>query len=100
MVSVIVLSLLIVATFVVLCYMFSEARIELDSPTIAAMEARAEAEEASRKSVPWRIRIQGDAERGRRELCDPSVDGEFLLKQQSLPYLGRIRQRNDDCETE
>ena len=48
--SVIVLSLLIVATFVVLCYIFSEARIELDSPTIAAMEARAEAEEASRKS--------------------------------------------------
>lgn len=48
--SVIVLSLLIVATFVVLCYIFSEAGIELDSPTIAAMEARAEAEEASRKS--------------------------------------------------
>lgn len=41
--SVIVLSLLIVAMFVVLCYLFNESRIELDSPTIAAMEARAEA---------------------------------------------------------
>lgn len=48
--SVIVLSLLVVATFVVLCYVFSDARIELDSPTIAAMEARAEAEVSGRSS--------------------------------------------------
>lgn len=44
--SVIVLSMLIVATFVVLCYIFNESKIELDTPTIAAMEARAEALEA------------------------------------------------------
>ncbi len=47
--SVIVLSMLIVATFVVLCYLFNESRVELDAPTIAAMEARAEAIETRRE---------------------------------------------------
>lgn len=47
--SVIVLSMLIVAMFVVLCYLFSESRIELDAPTIAAMEARAESFETTRE---------------------------------------------------
>ncbi|UCD57844.1 MAG: hypothetical protein JSV16_01665 [Candidatus Hydrogenedentota bacterium] len=48
--SVIVLSLIIVATFAVLWYLFTNARIELDSPTIAAMEAHAEALEASEET--------------------------------------------------
>ena len=39
MASVILLSLLVVATFVLLCYIFIESKIELDPPTIAAMEA-------------------------------------------------------------
>ena len=46
----IVLSLLIVATFVVLCYIFNESRIELSSPTIAAMEARTGALETRRET--------------------------------------------------
>ena len=48
--SLIVLSLLIVATFVVLCYIFNESRIELSSPTIAAMEAHAETLDARREA--------------------------------------------------
>lgn len=47
---VILLSLLIVAAFVALCYMFNESRVELDSPTIAAMEAHTEALEAKRRA--------------------------------------------------
>lgn len=46
----IVLSLLVVATFVMLCYVFNESRIELESPTIAAMEAHTEAVEARLKA--------------------------------------------------
>lgn len=49
---VIALSLLIVALFVALCYLVNESRIELDSPTIAAMEAHTEAVEAKRESEP------------------------------------------------
>ena len=48
--SLIVLLLLIVATFVVLCYIFNESRIDLSSPTIAVMEAHAEALEARREA--------------------------------------------------
>ena len=47
--SVFILLLLIVAVFVVLCYLFNESRVELDSPTIAAMEAHAEAVQAVRE---------------------------------------------------
>ena len=50
MASVILLSLLVVATFVLLCYIFIESKIELDPPTIAAMEAHAEAIEARRRA--------------------------------------------------
>ncbi len=46
--SVIVLTLLVVAAFIMLWYLFNEARIELNPPTIAAMEAHAEAVEARR----------------------------------------------------
>ncbi len=48
--SVILISLLVVATFVALCYMFNESRVELDSPTIAAMEAHTEAIQARRSA--------------------------------------------------
>jgi hypothetical protein len=47
---VIMLSLLIVATFIVLCHMFNESAVELDSPTIAAMEAHTEALEARQRA--------------------------------------------------
>ena len=47
---VIMLSLLIVATFIVLCYMFNESAVELASPTIAAMEAHTEALEARQRA--------------------------------------------------
>jgi hypothetical protein len=43
MVSIIVLALLIVVTIAALCYVFNDARIEIETPTIAAMEARADA---------------------------------------------------------
>ena len=46
----ILLSLLVVATFVMLCYIFNESRIGLESPTIAAMEAHTEAVEARLKA--------------------------------------------------
>jgi len=48
--SVILLSFLVTTTFVVLCYMFNESRVELDSPTIAAMEAHTEALETRRRA--------------------------------------------------
>ncbi|MBI5118904.1 hypothetical protein HZA56_20740 [Candidatus Poribacteria bacterium] len=42
MASIIVLASLIVVTIAVLCYLFNDARIEIEAPTIAAMEARAD----------------------------------------------------------
>lgn len=50
MISVMMLSLLIVAAVVVLFYLFNESKLEPDSPTIAAMEAHTEAVEARRKA--------------------------------------------------
>ncbi len=50
MVSVIFLSLLIVATIVALVYLFNESKVQRDSPTIAAMEAHTEALEARRRA--------------------------------------------------
>ena len=48
--SIIILALLVVAAFIVLCYFFNESKIEFDSPTIAAMEARAEAQAMKRRA--------------------------------------------------
>ncbi len=48
--SVILLSLLLVSGFGLLCYLFTESRVELDTPTIAAMEAHAQAVESRRKA--------------------------------------------------
>jgi len=42
MISISLLSVLVVVLFVVLCYTFNNSKIELESPTIAAMEAHAE----------------------------------------------------------
>lgn len=50
MFPVIFLSLLVAATAAALFYLFSESKVELDSPTIAAMEAHTEALEARRKT--------------------------------------------------
>lgn len=50
MVLIILLSLLVAATAAVLFYMFSESKLEPDSPTIAAMEAHTEALEARRRA--------------------------------------------------
>ena len=50
MLLIIVLSLAIVATVIALVYLFNESRLQPDSPTIAAMEAHAEALEARRRA--------------------------------------------------
>ena len=50
MLLIILLSLAIVATVIALVYIFNESRLQPDSPTIAAMEAHAEALEAKRRA--------------------------------------------------
>ena len=50
MISIIVLSLLIAASAAILFHLFGESKLDPDSPTIAAMEAHAEAVEAKRRA--------------------------------------------------
>ncbi len=73
--SLIVLTLIIVAAFAVLCYLFSESRIELDSLTIAAVEARAEAL-STRKAVEVGVQPKPSA----REKEMPAVHSEAVVE--------------------
>jgi hypothetical protein len=68
--SVIVLSLLVVATFILLCYMFNASKVELETPTIAAMEARAEAVEKTRSE--GRVDDEGQTPRRGRVVAEVS----------------------------
>lgn len=88
--SVIILSMLVVATFVLLCYSFSTSRIELEAPTIAAMEARAEAAERGRPEEPATAKEEapqsGRAETGVKEKEDETVAAPAPLAMATYEY--------------
>lgn len=73
--SLIVLSLIIVAAFAVLCYLFNESRIELDSLTIAAVEARAEALDTRHPAD-----ASGQIKLSTREKEAPVADSEAVVE--------------------
>jgi hypothetical protein len=50
--SVIILLIVLVAAFIFLCYLFNQSRVELNSLTIAAVEARSEATASREKKSP------------------------------------------------
>lgn len=57
--SLVILSVIIIAAFVFLCYLFNESRIELDSLTIAAIEARSETAASRERKTPTPSRTSG-----------------------------------------
>ncbi len=53
---------LVVVTFILLCYIFNKSKIELESPTIAAMEARAEMVQTVRQPAGVRRKEERNSE--------------------------------------
>ena len=127
--SVILLSLLVTTTFVVLCYMFNESRVELDSPTIAAMEAHTEALETRRRAEEEAEPVSAvegeyadepadgvieddvaiapppqmeppDYEYREMKLRSASMGREFLFEQRHLSHARSVRQPGNRCEAE
>ena len=87
MTSVIILSLLTVTTFVVLCYLFNESRITLDSPTIAAMEARTQAVETEPQTEPLKQRSVAKATEEKKTAVPPATPPEPEPEIETIPEL-------------
>ncbi len=93
--SVAVLAVILVAAFIMLCYLFNESRIEADSVTIAAVEARAKKAEPKRKTAPLEDEERPEPVRERQKAAQP--DAEPAPPQPAAAYEYReLLQENGD----
>jgi hypothetical protein len=79
--SIIIFSVLVVGLFIALCYTFNKSRIELESPTIAAMEARAEAAAATVRTAEPSV-DRGQMVGMREEPDIAAADAEAALEEE------------------
>jgi hypothetical protein len=101
--SVIVLSLIIVAAFGVLCYLFNESRIkQLDSLTIAAVEARADVlgpkqtAEAGMQMKPSEIEDEAAAAPEESDEGGPSRSGPLSAPVTGYEYREMLEENGDN----